>query len=66
MLYTKNAGDEKYSRDLDWVRLGRRRYRTMMLVYNLPGTDAIYDRFGGIDSSAYLSAASGMTARDLQ
>src|SRR5262249_52501427 len=28
--------------------------RTMMLVYNLPATDAIYQRFAGIEGSAYL------------
>ena len=26
----------------------------MMLVYNLPATEAIYHRFAGIDGSAYL------------
>ena len=28
--------------------------RTMMLVYDLPATDAIYQRFVGIDGSAYF------------
>ena len=28
--------------------------RTMMLVYNLPQTGAIFDRFGGINGSAYF------------
>jgi hypothetical protein len=27
--------------------------RTMMLVYNLPRTDAIFDHFGGFAGSAY-------------
>ncbi len=36
--------------------------RTMMLVYNLPKTSAIYQRFGGVDGSAYLVAGFGMTA----
>ena len=36
--------------------------RTMMLVYNLPATDAIYQRFGGIDGSAYFVGGFGMTA----
>jgi hypothetical protein len=34
----------------------------MMLVYNLPRTDAIFDRFGGIDGSAYFVGGLGMTA----
>ena len=36
--------------------------RTMMLVYNLPATEAIYDRFGGIDGSAYFIGGFGFTA----
>ena len=34
----------------------------MMLVYNLPATEAIYQRFGGIDGSAYFIGGFGMTA----
>jgi hypothetical protein len=34
----------------------------MMLVYNLPATDAIYQRFIGIDGSAYFIGRLGMTA----
>ena len=40
--------------------------RTMMLVYNLPATDAIYQRFAGIDGSAYFVGGLGMTASDVQ
>jgi len=36
--------------------------RTMMLVYNLPATDAMFQRFGGIDGSAYFVGGLGMTA----
>jgi hypothetical protein len=36
--------------------------RTMMLVYNLPATSAIYQRFAGIDGSAYVIGGFGMTA----
>src|SRR6516162_9092899 len=36
--------------------------RTMMLVYSLPQTGAIFDRFGGINGSAYLVGGFGMTA----
>jgi hypothetical protein len=34
----------------------------MMLIYNLPATDAIFQRFVGIDGSAYLVGGFGMTA----
>jgi hypothetical protein len=34
----------------------------MMLVYNLPATHAIYQRFGGVDGSAYFIGGFGMTA----
>jgi hypothetical protein len=63
-LYTKNAGDLKVywqgpSLGFD---IGGEGARTMMLVYNLPATDAIYARFGGIDGSAYFIGGFGMTA----
>ena len=63
-LYTKNAGDlrvfwEGPSVGFDWGGEGA---RTMMLVYNLPATSAIYNRFIGIDGSAYLVGGFGMTA----
>jgi hypothetical protein len=61
MLYTKNAGDLKVfwqGPSLGWD-FGGDGARTMMLVYSLPATQAIYQRFGGIGGSAYLSAASG-------
>jgi hypothetical protein len=38
--------------------------RTMMLVYNLPATDAIYQRFAGIDGSAYLVGGLGNDGAD--
>jgi hypothetical protein len=34
----------------------------MMLVYGLPATDAVYQRFAGIDGSAYFVGGLGMTA----
>jgi len=33
----------------------------MMLVYNLPATQAVYQRFGGVDGSAYFVGGLGMT-----
>ncbi len=63
-MYTRNAGDLKVfwqgpSLGFD---AGADGDRTMMLVYNLPATDAIYRRFGGVDGSAYLIGGFGMTA----
>ena len=34
----------------------------MMLVYQLPATRAMYQRFAGIDGSAYFIGGLGMTA----
>lgn len=63
-LYTKNAGDLKVywqGPTLGWD-FGGEGARTMMLVYNLPATQAIYQRFAGVDGSAYLVGGFGMTA----
>jgi len=63
-LFTKNAGDLKVywqGPTLGWD-VGGDGARTMMLVYNLPATRAIYQRFGGIDGSAYFIGGFGMTA----
>jgi hypothetical protein len=64
MLYTKNAGDRKvfWQGPSIGFDVGGEGARTMMLIYNLPATDAIYDRFGGIDGSAYFIGGFGMTA----
>ena len=64
MLYTKNAGDLKVywqGPSIGWD-VGGEGARTMMLVYNLPNTASIYERFGGIDGSAYFIGGFGMTA----
>ena len=64
MLYTKNAGDLKVywqGPTVGWD-FGGEGARTMMLVYSLPATQAIYQRFAGIDGSAYLIGGFGMTA----
>jgi hypothetical protein len=64
MLYTKNAGDLRVYWQGPSVGLdaGGEGARTMMLVYKLPSTEAIYDRFAGIDGSAYFIGGFGMTA----
>jgi hypothetical protein len=64
VLYTKNAGDLKVywqGPSFGWD-MGGEGARTMMLIYNLPATEAIYQRFGGIDGSAYFIGGLGMTA----
>jgi hypothetical protein len=63
-LYTKNAGDLKVywqGPTLGWD-MGGEGARTMMLIYNLPATRAIYQRFAGVDGSAYVVGGVGMTA----
>ena len=63
-LFTRNAGE----RPIFWqgpslgFDVGGEGSRTMMLVYNMPSTNALYKRFVGIDGSAYLIGGFGMTA----
>jgi hypothetical protein len=62
-LYTKNAGDLRVywqGPTVGWD-FGGEGARTMMLVYSLPATDAIYQRFVGVDGSAYVVGGLGMT-----
>ncbi len=63
-LFTKNAGDLRvfWQGPSIGFDAGGEGARTMMLVYNLPSTDAVYNRFGGIDGSAYFIGGFGMTA----
>jgi hypothetical protein len=64
ILYTKNAGDLRVfwqGPSLGWD-FGGEGARTMMLIYSLPATGAIYQRFAGIDGSAYFVGGLGMTA----
>jgi hypothetical protein len=63
-LYTRNAGDRRVFWEGPSIGFdtGGEGARTMMLVYNLPSTDAIYQRFAGIDGSAYIIGGFGMTA----
>lgn len=64
ILYTRNAGDRKVfwqgpSVGFDFGGDGA---RTMMLVYNMPMVDSLFQRFVGVDGSAYLVGGFGMTA----
>jgi hypothetical protein len=63
-LYTKNAGDLRvfWQGPSIGFDAGADGARTMMLVYNLPRTAAIFDRFGGVAGSAYFIGGFGMTA----
>ena len=63
-LFTRNAGDRRVFWEGPSVGFdtGGEGARTMMLVYNLPATEAIYQRFAGIDGSAYFIGGVGMTA----
>ncbi len=63
-LYTRNAGDRRVFWEGPSVGfdVGGDGARTMMLVYNLPATGAIYQRFVGIAGSAYFVGGLGMTA----
>jgi hypothetical protein len=64
VLQTRNAGQHR----IYWqgpslgFDVGGDGARTMMLVYNLPATDALYRRFVGVDGSAYFVGGFGMTA----
>jgi len=67
-MYTRNAGNPRVywqgpSVGFDWGADGD---RTMMLVYNLPAVSAIYQRFGGVDGSAYLIGGVGVTELNAQ
>jgi hypothetical protein len=63
-LYTRNVGE----RPMFWqgpsvgFDFGGEGARTMMLVYNMPATEALYRRFLAIDGSAYFVGGFGMTA----
>lgn len=63
-LYTRNAGDQRVFWQGPSVGFdaGGDGDRTMMLVYDLPAIGAIFQRFGGIDGSAYFVGGLGMTA----
>ena len=64
ILYTRNAGDLKvfWQGPSIGFDAGADGDRTMMLVYRLPATQAIYSRFVGVDGSAYVIGGFGFTA----
>jgi hypothetical protein len=64
LLHTRNAGQHRvfWQGPSIGFDLGGDGARTMMLIYNLPSTNALYRRFVGLDGSAYLVGGFGMTA----
>ncbi len=63
-MYTRNVGDRRiyWQGPTIGFDAGGDGDRTMMLVYNLPAVGSIYQRFGGVDGSAYLIGGFGFTA----
>ncbi len=63
-LFTRNAGEQRLFWQGPSIGFdgGGDGDRTMMLVYHLPARDAIFQRFGGLDGSAYFVGGLGMTA----
>lgn len=63
-LFTRNAGEQRLFWQGPSIGFdgGGDGDRTMMLVYRLPARDAIFQRFGGLDGSAYFVGGLGMTA----
>jgi hypothetical protein len=63
VLYTKREGPRQVywqGPSIGWD-IGGDGNRTMMLVYDLPNTLAIYRRYAGVNGSAYLVGGLGMT-----
>ncbi|KUL95359.1 hypothetical protein DK26_09300 [Bosea sp. WAO] len=63
-LFTRNAGDRKvfWQGPSVGFDFGGEGARTMMLVYNLPKVNALYQRFVGVDGSVYFVGGFGFTA----
>jgi len=63
VLYTQNAG----TLPVYWIGpsigfdVGADASQTMMLVYNLPNVEAVYQRFFGVSGSAFVVGGVGMT-----
>jgi hypothetical protein len=63
-LYTRNAGDRRvyWQGPSIGFDVGGEGARVMMLVYNLPALESLYNRYVGISGSAYFIGGFGMTA----
>lgn len=65
-LHTRNAGQHKLywqGPSIGWD-LGIDGTRVMMLVYDLPSVDDIYQQFNGVNTSAFLVGGVGLTMMD--
>ena len=63
ILYTKDAGSHRvyWQGPSIGYDAGAEGSKVMMLVYNLRDPEEIYQRFGGVDGSAYLVGGVGVT-----
>jgi hypothetical protein len=63
ILYTKDAGTHRvyWQGPSIGYDVGAEGSKVMMLVYNLRDPEEIYQRFGGVDGSAYLVGGAGVT-----
>lgn len=62
-LYTKNAGTHRiyWQGPTFGYDFGAEGSKTLILVYNLRHVDQLYNRFAGVDGSAYLVGGVGVT-----
>jgi hypothetical protein len=63
VLYTKDAGNHRvyWQGPSIGYDLGAEGSKVMVLVYNLSDPQEIYQRFGGVDGSAYIVGGVGLT-----
>jgi len=63
ILYTKDAGTHRvyWQGPSIGYDAGAEGSKVMMLIYNLRDPEEIYQRFGGVDGSAYLVGGLGVT-----
>ncbi len=63
-LYTRNAGSSRvyWQGPSFGIDFGGDGARTMILVYNLPSVQSLYQRYGGVNGSAYFVGGFGITA----
>jgi len=62
-LYTRNVGELPvyWQGPTIGLDVGGDGSKVMMLVYNLPHINAVFDRYAGVDGSAYVLGGFGMT-----
>ena len=65
-LHTRNAGEYKVywqGPSIGWD-VGADGTRVMMLVYDLPSVDSIYQQYNGVNTSAFLIGGAGLTVME--